>query len=166
MQKIGLYLHQTQKLSLIVCQHISTYVMGYSIRVLKNGFSLGEIVKGLTHLMSSILMESSGQLQLETIFLPSHAKHFISLLRQIFLLSFTYIVLPHKTCHIFLYSSLSLSQSFITYLLDIRAHVCAPLLHSCLTPATLCSTPGSSVHGILQTRILEWTALPFSRRSS
>ena len=26
----------------------------------------------------------------------------------------------------------------------------------------LCSPPGSSVHGILQARILEWTAIPFS----
>ena len=29
-----------------------------------------------------------------------------------------------------------------------------------------CSWPGSSVHGILQARILEWVALPFSRGSS
>ena len=28
-----------------------------------------------------------------------------------------------------------------------------------------CSPPGSSVHGILQTRILEWVAIPFSRAS-
>ena len=26
-----------------------------------------------------------------------------------------------------------------------------------------CSQPGSSIHGILQTRILEWVAIPFSR---
>ena len=26
-----------------------------------------------------------------------------------------------------------------------------------------CSPPGSSVHGILQARILEWAAIPFSR---
>ena len=36
---------------------------------------------------------------------------------------------------------------------------------------TLCnamdySPPGSSVHGILQARILEWVAMPFSRGSS
>ena len=36
---------------------------------------------------------------------------------------------------------------------------------------TLCdfmdySSPGSSVHGILQARILEWVAIPFSRGSS
>ena len=29
-----------------------------------------------------------------------------------------------------------------------------------------CSPPGSSVHGFLQTRILQWVAMPFSRRSS
>ena len=28
-----------------------------------------------------------------------------------------------------------------------------------------CSLPGSSVHGILQARILEWVAIPFSRGS-
>ena len=29
-----------------------------------------------------------------------------------------------------------------------------------------CSSPGSSVHGILQARILEWVARPFSRAAS
>ena len=29
-----------------------------------------------------------------------------------------------------------------------------------------CSLPGSSVHGILQERTLEWVAIPFSRGSS
>ena len=28
-----------------------------------------------------------------------------------------------------------------------------------------CDPPGSSVHGILQARILEWLAVPFSRGS-
>ena len=39
---------------------------------------------------------------------------------------------------------------------------------SCLTLCNPmdCSPPGSSVHGILQARILEWVALPFSRESS
>ena len=34
---------------------------------------------------------------------------------------------------------------------------------SCLTLCNLigCSPPGSSVHGILQARILEWVAIPF-----
>ena len=39
---------------------------------------------------------------------------------------------------------------------------------SCLTLSNPmdCSPPGSSVHGISQTRILEWTAMPSSRGSS
>ena len=38
-------------------------------------------------------------------------------------------------------------------------------LQSCLTLCDLmdCSPPGSSVHGILQARILEWDAISFSR---
>ena len=34
------------------------------------------------------------------------------------------------------------------------------------TPWTVCSLPVSSLHGILQARILEWVAIPFSRGSS
>ena len=34
------------------------------------------------------------------------------------------------------------------------------------TPWTVCSPSGSSVHGILQARILEWVAISFSRGSS
>ena len=39
---------------------------------------------------------------------------------------------------------------------------------ACPTPCdpVACSPPGSSVHGILQARILEWIAMPFSRGSS
>ena len=39
---------------------------------------------------------------------------------------------------------------------------------SCLTlcDSMDCIRPGSSVHGILQARILEWVAIPFSRGSS
>ena len=38
--------------------------------------------------------------------------------------------------------------------------------HVRLCDPTDCSPPGSSVHGILQVRILEWLAMPFSRGSS
>ena len=40
--------------------------------------------------------------------------------------------------------------------------MCAKLLQLCLTPwdAMDCNPPGSSVHGILQARILEWVAMP------
>ena len=42
------------------------------------------------------------------------------------------------------------------------------LLQLCLTFCNPmdCSLPGSSVHGILQARILEWIAMPSSRGSS
>ena len=46
--------------------------------------------------------------------------------------------------------------------------VCAQSLQSCLTlwnPIN-CSPPGSSVHGILQARILEWVVMPSSRGPS
>ena len=45
---------------------------------------------------------------------------------------------------------------------------CAKPLSSCPTPCdpTDCSPPGSSVHGILQVRILAWVAMPTSRKSS
>ena len=46
--------------------------------------------------------------------------------------------------------------------------VCAKSLQSCLTLCDPldCSPPGSSVHGIIQVRILEWVAMPSSRKSS
>ena len=59
--------------------------------------------------------------------------------------------------------SLSLGNSNLT-----AAAAAAKSLQSCLTPCDPmdCSPPGSSVHGILQTRILEWVAMPSSRGSS
>ena len=46
--------------------------------------------------------------------------------------------------------------------------LCIKSLHSGPTRCNPmdCSTPGSSVHEILQARILEWVAIPFSRGSS
>ena len=46
--------------------------------------------------------------------------------------------------------------------------VCAKSLQLCLTFCDRmdCSMPGSFVHGILQARILEWVAMPYSRESS
>ena len=49
-----------------------------------------------------------------------------------------------------------------------RPCMCAESLQSCLTLCDPmdCSPPGSSVHGALQARILEWVAVPSSRGSS
>ena len=46
--------------------------------------------------------------------------------------------------------------------------MCVLVAQSCptLCDPTNCSPPGFSVHGILQARILEWIAIPFSRVSS
>ena len=46
-------------------------------------------------------------------------------------------------------------------------YACAQSLQSCLTLCDPmdCSLPGSSVHEILQKRILEWVAMPSSRES-
>ena len=46
--------------------------------------------------------------------------------------------------------------------------VCVLVAHSCLTlcDPRNCSPPVSSVHGILQARILEWVGILFSRESS
>ena len=46
--------------------------------------------------------------------------------------------------------------------------MCAKSLQLCpnLCDPMDCSPPGSSVHGILQARILEWASVPFSRGSS
>ena len=55
-----------------------------------------------------------------------------------------------------------------TYVSYICARVCAKSLQSCLILCNPmdCSLPGSSVHGILQARILEMVAMPSSRGSS
>ena len=46
-------------------------------------------------------------------------------------------------------------------------HCCCLISVSCLFCDPMdCGLPGSSVHGILQARILEWVAIPFSRGSS
>ena len=47
-------------------------------------------------------------------------------------------------------------------------YVRALSLQSCLTlwDPMDCNPPGSSVHGIFQTRILKWVAMPSSRGSS
>ena len=46
--------------------------------------------------------------------------------------------------------------------------VCVLVAQSCLTLCNPmnCSVPGSSNHGILQARMLEWETIPFSRGSS
>ena len=60
-----------------------------------------------------------------------------------------------------MYTHLSMYLSSI----NVTVCVCVLVSHSCptLRPHGLYCPPGSSVHGILQARILEWVAMPFSR---
>ena len=54
-----------------------------------------------------------------------------------------------------------LKLSLFSQVLVLVAQLCPTLCDS-----VDCSPPGSSVHGILQARMLEWVAIPFSRGSS
>ena len=55
-----------------------------------------------------------------------------------------------------------------THIHPTRWYVCTKSLQSCptLCYSMDCSPPSSSVHGILQARILEWVAIPLPRGSS
>ena len=57
---------------------------------------------------------------------------------------------------------------FLDHRVCVCVCVCVLVAQSCLTLCDPmdCSPPGSSVHGILQARILEWVAISLSRESS
>ena len=57
----------------------------------------------------------------------------------------------------FIYPSCYFSQCYCCLVAQLCLTLCDPID---------CSPPDSSVHGILQARILEWVAIPFSKRSS
>ena len=54
----------------------------------------------------------------------------------------------------------------LRYCLNARRHTKSLLLCPTLCDPMDCRLPGSSVHGILQARILEWVAMPSSRGAS
>ena len=60
-----------------------------------------------------------------------------------------------------IYTYLSIHTWFLMKLRDSKVQV--KVAQSCLT---LCNLMDSTVHGILQARILDWVAVPFSRGSS
>ena len=72
-----------------------------------------------------------------------------------------------KNRYVYMYSWVTLQHTWNDHIIN-QLWASAKSRQSCLT---LCdpvdhSLPGSSVHGILQARILEWIAMPSSRRSS
>ena len=58
------------------------------------------------------------------------------------------------------------SSHFLWWVLLVKVEVLIAQLCLTLCDPMDCSLLGSSVHGILQARILEWVAIPFSRGSS
>ena len=58
--------------------------------------------------------------------------------------------------------------TYICVCVCVCVYVCMLVSQLCLAPCDPmgCSLPGSTVHGILQARILEWVDIPFSRESS
>ena len=83
---------------------------------------------------------------------------FSSLNKLFFLCAILYLFLKYIT------SILTLSKCFITMKSEVKVLITQLCLILC-KPMD-CSLPGSSVHGILQARVLEWVAIPFSQRSN
>ena len=78
--------------------------------------------------------------------------------------SFPFLSLPSLSL---LTLTAGVEMSSCVYKFD-RTCVCVLVAQLCptLCDPTDCSPPGFSVHGILQARILEWIAIPFSRGTS
>ena len=55
--------------------------------------------------------------------------------------------------------------SLITFVRYLPVHTVTSVMSNSATPWSLC-LPGFSLHGILQARVLEWVAMPYSRRAS
>ena len=95
-------------------------------------------------------------------FMDSHLKTpmYFSFKNFAFLeVSFTMVCSPR-----FLYSIISGNNTitFNTWRSEVKFAQSCPTLWD----SKYCSPPGSSVHGVLQARIMEWVAIPFSRGSS
>ena len=74
--------------------------------------------------------------------------------------------------HLRIYTLYSFTPTYVGYSLRTGAFsymlllLLSPSVRSQLCDPMDCSLPGSSVHGILQARVLEWVAMPSSRGSS
>ena len=66
--------------------------------------------------------------------------------------------LENRSCNSYFQELISRSQSFVVV---VQLLSCVHFFGKLID----CSLPVSSVHGIFQTRILEWAAIPFSRKS-
>ena len=76
-------------------------------------------------------------------------------------MNLTYIDLVQSAFQVYssLYFSVYSLLIFESLILKVLVAQLCPTLYDPID----CSASGSSVHGILQARVLEWTAIPFSR---
>ena len=126
----------------------------------------------LTCPLSHSLSLTHGNLNPDSLIsLPFHS-HFANFNIVVLILVWCF---PKRSSVIQLYSMYSPATCVYTHthtLTYVYTHISGKVkvkvTQSCLTLCNPmdCSLPGSSVHGIFQTRILEWATVPFSRGSS
>ena len=61
------------------------------------------------------------------------------------------------------FTDLTVNETIRYVYVNVSESVSCLVMPNSATPWTVCSPPGFSVHGILQARILEWVAIPFSK---
>ena len=97
----------------------------------------------------------------------THSTHTLARSLEIIILAFYVFFLLFSIYHSSLALLTPVSLILLTLRSALRSLTCVLVVQSCLT---LCNAmdcpPGSSLHGNLQARILEWVAISFSRGSS
>ena len=78
----------------------------------------------------------------------------------------TYSCQDMKTTSVSINRQIGKAGTALTHTHTMKYLLACLLSHVRLCDPMDCSPPGSSVHGILQARILEWVAMPSSRGSS
>ena len=104
---------------------------------------------------------------INTTFLPEFPKPFWSLWIYPLVAINIFVLAILGTMYFWLIISLISIHCNFRCIFGLFKHRGVLVAQSCLTlcKPTDCSPPGSSVHGILQSRILEWVAIPFSSGS-
>ena len=112
---------------------------------------------------NTYLFQTPSKVCLEQLFSPTKHRGFR---RESLLPAGNFLFQHPKSSSIFICLPWEPRQSYgwLSYVHEVRAKS----LQSCSTLCDPmdCSPPGSSVHGILQARVLEWTAMPSSKGSS
>ena len=89
---------------------------------------------------------------------------YLLLFSAMFLIPHNYVLTMYLVFHYWIVVCLLFFFFFLWCAMKVK--VLVALSYPTLCDLMDCSPSGSSLHGILQARILEWEAIPFSRRSS